>query len=114
MKHIYLYLLLALLGLSACNRRVSDYADGMAVYERNGKFGYLDSTGRVAIPARYEVAKDFHDGMAYVSEGGKWGYIDKKGAVVIPIARKTPRHTNPHYNGRFRSNGRARPPRSLG
>ena len=85
MKHIYLYLLLALLGLSACNRRVSDYADGMAVYERNGKFGYLDSTGRVAIPARYEVAKDFHDGMAYVSEGGKWGYIDKKGTVVIPI-----------------------------
>lgn len=85
MKHIYLFAMLVLMGLSACSRRVSDYADGMAVYERNGKFGYLDSTGRVAIPARYEVAKDFHDGMAYVSEGGKWGYIDKKGAVVIPI-----------------------------
>jgi hypothetical protein len=50
-------------------------------------FGFIDRTGRLAIPAQYMFAESFSEGLARVSvsgEVGSTGFIDTKGATVIP------------------------------
>lgn len=50
---------------------------------RDGKHGYIDCTGRIAIPLHYDDAKDFHDGLAAVNVGGKWGFLDTEGKLAL-------------------------------
>lgn len=52
--------------------------------QRNGRCGYIDSTGALVIGLRFNQAQDFSEGLAAVSLDGKWGYIDRSGALVIP------------------------------
>lgn len=85
MKHFTWSALLALTVLTGCTHRVSGYYEGLAVYEKNGLYGYRDRMGRRVIPAHYELARDFSEGMAYVRKQGKYGYIDATGKEVIPI-----------------------------
>jgi hypothetical protein len=54
------------------------------VVSKGDDFGYIDSTGNVAIPLRYTNARGFADGIAPVcNKKGLWGYIDKNGKEVI-------------------------------
>ena len=64
-----------------------------------GKYGYIDSTGKIVIQPKFDSAKKFHDGLALVTiearnieiekdlppikMGGKEGFIDKKGNFII-------------------------------
>jgi hypothetical protein len=48
-----------------------------------GPYGYIDTRGKLAIPARLWNAQDFSEGLAAVRIGGRWGYIDKRGEVAI-------------------------------
>lgn len=50
----------------------------------NGEWGYIDHTGRLVIPMKYESVNDFHDGLAFVSKDYKKFCINKKGYKVIP------------------------------
>ena len=52
---------------------------------RDGKGGYLDLEGRIAIPLAYDDVRSFSGGLAEVKKGNKWGYIDRSGQVVIPF-----------------------------
>lgn len=80
--------------------------------EKDGKYGYIDKTGKVVIPIQYDSAGPFSEGLApvvvdaklvdvEVTEygtggappvkkvekrlvGGKYGYIDSTGKMVIP------------------------------
>ena len=53
--------------------------------------GYIDRTGKVAIPLRFAEALAFHEGLAAVRPkkttvwrmGDTWGYIDKSGKYAI-------------------------------
>ncbi len=58
----------------------------MTIY---GKYGYIDMSGKVAIPQQFAHAYPFSEGLAAVwtSTGldGKWVYIDKTGKVAIPL-----------------------------
>jgi WG containing repeat len=47
------------------------------------KFGYIDTTGAMVIPAKFDAAADFSDGLAAVEINRQWGYIDPTGANVI-------------------------------
>ncbi|WP_310484382.1 WG repeat-containing protein [Chamaesiphon sp. VAR_48_metabat_403] len=51
---------------------------------RNDRFGYIDSTGKIIIPAQFDRAENFSEGLATVEVGGKFGCIDKTGKLVIP------------------------------
>ena len=67
-------------------RPVRDFSEGLAAFQMpNGRFGFLDRAGKIAIPARYTLAGDFHDGMAAVMIGITGGYIDRAGKVKVPI-----------------------------
>lgn len=60
--------------------------DGLAVaqrLQRTGKlYGYIDLTGRYAIPPRYTWAADFQEGRALVRQDGFTQFIDTKGAPI--------------------------------
>lgn len=67
------------------------------------KAGYINKTGDVVIPHKFEYGDRFCDGRAVVqvSRDGKYGYLDKKGAVII----------EPKYDSAGRSSGGIAPVR---
>lgn len=50
---------------------------------KDGKWGFIDATGRVAIPPTFDLAEPFSDGLAAVRLGGRVGYVDPAGALVL-------------------------------
>ena len=61
------------------------FSEGLAVVELNGKYGFIDKSGKVVIPIKYDDAWSFSEGLAEVSLNWKYGFIDKSGKVIIPI-----------------------------
>jgi hypothetical protein len=66
--------------------------------DSNARFGYIDKTGNLIIPAKFGEARDFSEGLAAVkinrpyqdepdNSDKYWGYINAAGAYVI-----TPRY----------------------
>jgi len=49
----------------------------------NGKYGFMDRSGKTIITPQFDRAGTFSEGLASVRAGTKWGYINTKGAVVI-------------------------------
>jgi hypothetical protein len=52
--------------------------------EQDNKWGYIDKTGRLIIPCKFDSAGDFSEGLAAVEIKEKTGYIDETGKFVIP------------------------------
>jgi len=56
----------------------------LAPFEKDGRWGYKDSAGKVVIPPHYQVAQEFsREGIAAVVDQQGWAYIDTGGSVVI-------------------------------
>jgi hypothetical protein len=51
-----------------------------------GKWGFINTSGVLVIPAVYSEARYFEQGMAVVRnfDTGKWGVINKSGTLVVP------------------------------
>jgi hypothetical protein len=58
------------------------FANGLAAVRQQGKWGYIDETGQVAIPYEYDMVTRFSEGYAAVKKEGKWLYINKLGKPV--------------------------------
>jgi hypothetical protein len=50
---------------------------------QDGKWGYVDSTGKWIVVPQYDYAHEFADGMAAVKIGEQWGYVDSHGQLRI-------------------------------
>ncbi len=61
------------------------FHEGLASVKKNGKYGFIDKTGKEVIPFEYDYVCDFHEGLAGARKNGKYGFIDKTGKVVIPF-----------------------------
>jgi hypothetical protein len=67
---------------------VGDFHEGVALF-RNGpgkastRFGFLDRSGREAIPAVFHSAQRFSGGLAAARVGSLWGYIEPSGVFKI-------------------------------
>ncbi len=59
------------------------YVPTLFPVRQEGKWGYIDKSGRVAIDFQYDDARAFSEGMAAVKVGDDEGYIDETGALVI-------------------------------
>ena len=70
---------------------------GYILQEVKRKVGFIDRTGKIVIPLKFDRISDFSNGRAVTLfppetardnceywRGGKYGYINKKGEVVIP------------------------------
>jgi hypothetical protein len=51
--------------------------------QKDGKWGFIDRTGRIAIAAKFESAERFSEGLAAVALDGRHGYIDAKGEMLL-------------------------------
>lgn len=58
-------------------------ADSLIAVKMNGKWGYIDTNGKVVIKAQYDEARSFSNGLGAVCTEGKWGYINTKNELVI-------------------------------
>ncbi len=62
------------------------YAAELFGAKQNGKWGYIDQTGKVVIPFQFDrTAGIFSDKPVPQQKDGKFGYINKKGETVIPF-----------------------------
>lgn len=59
------------------------FREGLAAVSIDGKYGYIDRTGRMVIEPRYDLAGRFSDGLAEVFVGPLAGVIDRNGEFVV-------------------------------
>ena len=60
------------------------FSNGLAaIYADNGKWGYIDTKGKIVIQPQFEGAFNFDEKLAPVIKSGKIGFIDKTGKFVI-------------------------------
>ena len=50
---------------------------------KDGRWGYIDASGKVLIAPRFARAADFSEGLAAVLDGKTFGYVDPAGAMVL-------------------------------
>ena len=62
---------------------VGSFNNGLAKVKKDKKWGYIDTTGNVVFPCRYNEVENFSDGLARVRVGTKWGLISSDGTEVI-------------------------------
>lgn len=80
-----------------------EFNDGMVLIRNreDRKYGYMDTTGRIAISPQYDGAGPFSEGLAVVVYYGECFYIDKTGARAIRQVEWLGEKYNIAYAGRF-------------
>jgi hypothetical protein len=70
----------------------STFSNGMALIAKhtdtakvNGKYGFINKSGKLAIPMIYDDAINFSENLAYVKSKDKRGYIDTGGNFVFEL-----------------------------
>lgn len=58
---------------------VDGFVDGLVAIKVGEKWGYLSSTGKVAIPAKFDDANEFNSGYAAAKIGNDYYILDTKG-----------------------------------
>jgi Caspase domain/WG containing repeat len=57
------------------------FKDGYAAV-RQGKWGFIDTSGKTVIPYEYDAVTPFSEGFAAVEKDGKWLYINEYNTVI--------------------------------
>jgi hypothetical protein len=85
------------------------FREGLAVFFKNGKAGYLDHNGTVVIEPIYDFAEPFKNGLAkvYVNADGSANFstskkisrivIDKEGKQVVTFTKMLSEFSKPDY-----------------
>jgi hypothetical protein len=69
--------------LSVEVEKVFSESEGMRGIKRDGKYGFVDSRGRLRVANRYEGIGQFKEGLAPVQILRKWGYVNASDKIVI-------------------------------
>jgi hypothetical protein len=62
---------------------IYEESEGLRAIRKNGKYGFIDSQGRLRIANRYEGVKKFSDELAPAMIRGHWGYINHQDQIAI-------------------------------
>ncbi len=62
---------------------VWDVAEGYDAVLKDGKWGFVDTSGKLVIPLQFESPAQFRHGFAAVKKDGKMGIIDKTGKLLV-------------------------------
>lgn len=75
--------------------QIEPFSEGLAAIctglsSGSGKWGYIDTTGKLVVPFEYTDARPFSNGVAIVARDSyQWGVIDKTGREVVPCGKYT-------------------------
>jgi len=69
--------------LSAAASTGSDGESPLFRIRRDGKWGYIDRSGKVVIAPRFDGAEPFSEGLAAVRSGETMGYVDETGKMAL-------------------------------
>jgi hypothetical protein len=59
------------------------FSDGLyPVAARNGNWGFINTDGKVAIPAKFSSVGNYSEGLAKVRVGNKYGFVNKVGKYL--------------------------------
>ena len=62
------------------------YSDGVLLLEKDGVFGFMDTTGAWIAEPIYTYAEAFYEGLAVLkTSDGRYGMIDTEGNIVLPF-----------------------------
>ncbi len=64
---------------------VRPFVEDFAKVYLNGKWGFVDRTGKEVVKPKYNSAWNFSEGLSAVQLGDKMGCIDKTGKIVIEL-----------------------------
>lgn len=69
-----------------CDSILHGFVHGLCAVKRNGKWGYMDTTGTMAIKEKYDFARIFtEDGLARVRIGDKHYFIDRFDNILLEV-----------------------------
>ncbi|RPJ95592.1 WG repeat-containing protein [Rummeliibacillus sp. TYF005] len=72
-----------IISLEDFDKVVQPFGSKLIAVKINGKWGYMNTQGKLVIPATFQEAHNFSEGLASVKSNEKWGYIDTTGKFVI-------------------------------
>ncbi len=69
-------------------------ADENALFpaEQNGKWGFINRSGKIVIEPQFEYAAEFSENLAWVQNGKMWSIVDRSGQVTdtqFPVDKET-------------------------
>ena len=68
----------------------------------DGKWGYVDKSGTVKVPCKYDIETEFNEyGFAGVLQEGKWGVINDKGEEVVTPSYTLETYYFPSFIGKY-------------
>lgn len=81
-------MLVAAMAFTGCGSKEQNGKDNSGLFVireggTNGKYGFIDKTGKVVIEPRYDYAEPFSDGLAKVKTNGQTEFIDATGKVAF-------------------------------
>jgi hypothetical protein len=59
------------------------FSDGLAPFKKDGRYGFIDKTGKTVISFIYDYVQGFSEGLSLFYRDGKSGYVDKTGKEVL-------------------------------
>lgn len=81
-------------------QNATDFKDGVAAFQQDGKWGYLNKAGRLVLPFEYDAAFPYFyakdgapeilpylpsEGYIALNQNGRAGYSNLNGEIVIPV-----------------------------
>lgn len=69
--------------------RAGEFADGLLAIQIRGKWGYVNSTGKIVIEPKFDQVKAFSEGRAAIGvdqgryKKTRWGFINKAGSILV-------------------------------
>ena len=60
-----------------------DFNEGLAMVEKDGKRGYINTKGEQIVECKFYDAWYFNEGLARVEKDDKWGYVNTKGEQIV-------------------------------
>jgi hypothetical protein len=77
------------IGEYSISDQVVAFNEGLCGIQKDGKWGYIDTSGHLVITNQFDSVGPFVEGIARVQLGNQFGFIDKTGKYVI----------NPQFSG---------------
>ncbi|NMC59797.1 MAG: WG repeat-containing protein [Candidatus Methanofastidiosa archaeon] len=74
--------------LPPCDEFGQKYQERMLRAKSGGKWGFINSEGKWAIPAKYDGCWNFSKGIAWVLDNDQWLALKKDGSVITSIPTK--------------------------